>query len=157
MRFVTGPRYFSKVIYTGETYAPDPAIYGLLPRDRRAKRIDDGAIDRRRRMLAQISPEAFQQTKQQMRLPVADRIKRDGKRIDAAVAKIWTTQKAVMSIGSYVARTLKKWLVLEPLGKVGDNVVLVLKADRQPHHIRACAGLDLLRVGQVAGAWSKPG
>ena len=53
-------------------------------------------------------PAAFRQTKQQMRLPVVDRMKRDGKRVDAAVTKIWTTPAAVKSIGAYVDRTLKK-------------------------------------------------
>jgi enoyl-CoA hydratase len=108
MRFVTGPRYFSEVIYAGGTHAPDPAaIYGLLhevvePNVLMERSIAAAGI------LAQISPEAFRQTKQQMRLPVADRIKRDGKRTDAAVTKIWTMPKAVASIGDYVARTLKK-------------------------------------------------
>ena len=40
--------------------------------------------------------------------------------------------------------------------EIGDDVVLVLEADRQPHHVRAGAGLHLLRVGQSGGAWSRP-
>ena len=33
--------------------------------------------------------------------------------------------------------------------EIGDDVGLVLEADRQPHHVRAGAGLHLLRVGQL--------
>jgi hypothetical protein len=35
-------------------------------------------------------------------------MKRDGKRIDAAATKAWTSPKAIASIDAYVARTLKK-------------------------------------------------
>ena len=34
--------------------------------------------------------------------------------------------------------------------EVGDDVFLVLEADRQPHHVRTGAGLHLLRVGKLA-------
>jgi enoyl-CoA hydratase len=108
MRFVTGPRYFAEVIYTGETYAPDPAaIYGLLHEVVEPSALMERAIAAAG-LLAQISPAAFTQTKRQMRLPVAARIKRDGKLTDAAVTKIWTTPKAVASIDAYVLRTFKK-------------------------------------------------
>ncbi len=108
MRFVTGPRYFSELIYTGETYVPDAALErGLLhevvdPATLQARALQSAA------MLAQLSPAAFVQTKAQMRLGVIDRIKRDGKKTDAAVTKIWTSPKAVASIKAYVAKTLKK-------------------------------------------------
>jgi len=59
-------------------------------------------------MLADLSPPAFAQTKAQIRLPVTERIKRDGKKIDAAVTKVWTSPKALASINAYVAKTLKK-------------------------------------------------
>lgn len=108
MRFATGPRYFAEVIYTGNTYAADPAaIYGLLHEVVEPDVLRESALDAAK-MLASISPAAFRQTKQQMRLPVLDRMKRDGKRVDAAVTKIWTTPAAVKSIGAYVDRTLKR-------------------------------------------------
>jgi hypothetical protein len=59
-------------------------------------------------MLAQIGPVTFSQTKKQMRLPVTERMKRDGKKIDAETTKIWCSPKAIASIGAYVERTLKK-------------------------------------------------
>src|SRR5262245_12258319 len=41
-------------------------------------------------------------------------------------------------------------LPLQALLEVGDDVVLVLDADRQPHHVRTGAGHDLLLVGELA-------
>jgi enoyl-CoA hydratase len=108
MRFVTGPRHFAEVIYTGATFPPEEAMErGLLHEIVEQASLQARALETAH-MLAQISPAAFTQTKQQMRLGVTDRIKRDGKRTDAAVTKLWTTPKAVASIDAYVARTFKK-------------------------------------------------
>ena len=108
MRFVTGPRHFAELIYTGATLPPDEAMErGLLHEVVEPATLQERALDAAR-MLAQISPVAFMQTKQQMRLGVTDRIKRDGKRTDAAVTKLWTSPKAVASIDAYVSRTFKK-------------------------------------------------
>jgi len=43
-----------------------------------------------------------------IRLDVTERMKKDGRRIDAAVTKIWASPKATETIRAYVARTLKK-------------------------------------------------
>jgi enoyl-CoA hydratase len=108
MRFVTGPRHFAELIYTGATLPPGEAMErGLLHEVVEPAALRERAIESAR-MLAQIPPAAFAQTKQQMRLAVTDRMKRDGKRTDAAVTKLWTTPKAVASIDAYVARTFKK-------------------------------------------------
>ena len=108
MRFVSGPRHFSELIYTGATFPPEEAMErGLLHEVVEPATLQARALDAAH-MLTQISPVAFTQTKQQMRLGVTDRIKRDGKRTDAAVTKLWTTPKAVASIDAYVARTFKK-------------------------------------------------
>ncbi|MBV9558312.1 MAG: enoyl-CoA hydratase/isomerase family protein [Pseudolabrys sp.] len=108
MRFVTGPRYFAEVIYTGNTYQPDPAAtYGLLHEVVESAVLMERSIAAAQ-MLASVAPAAFRQTKQQMRLPVTERMKRDGKKIDAAVTKVWTQPAAVKSITAYVDRTLKK-------------------------------------------------
>lgn len=108
MRFVTGPRYFSEVIYTGNTYSPDDALQRGLVHEL----VDPTALAERAlasaRMLADLSPAAFSQTKAQMRLDVTERIKRDGKKTDTAVTKIWTSPKAIQTINAYVAKTLKK-------------------------------------------------
>lgn len=108
MRFVTGPRYFAEVIYTGETYQPDAALErGLIHEIVEPAALQGRALDAAL-MLAQLAPPAFLQTKAQMRLGVTDRIKRDGKKTDAAVTKIWTSPKAIATINAYVAKTLKK-------------------------------------------------
>jgi enoyl-CoA hydratase len=108
MRFVTGPRHFAELIYTGATLPPDEAMErGLVHEVVAAEALLASALAAAQK-LAKIAPVAFMQTKQQMRLTVTDRIKRDGKKTDAAVTKLWTTQKAVTSIEAYVARTLKK-------------------------------------------------
>ena len=39
--------------------------------------------------------------------------------------------------------------IRQRLVEVGDDVVLVLDADREPDDVRAGAGLDLLRVGKL--------
>lgn len=108
MRFVTGPRHFAELIYTGATLPPEDAMErGLVHEVVESSDLLERALGSAH-MLAQIAPAAFSQTKQQMRLTVTDRIKRDGKRTDTAVAKLWTTPKAVASIDAYVARTFKK-------------------------------------------------
>ena len=108
MRFVSGPRHFAELIYTGNTYPPEDALErGLLHEIVEPAVLQDRALASAR-MLADISPPAFSQTKAQMRLPVADRLKRDGKKVDAAVTKVWTSPKAISSINAYVAKTLKK-------------------------------------------------
>ena len=108
MRFVTGPRYFSELIYTGNTYSPDDALErGLLHEVVEAATLQERALASAR-MLADLSPAAFSQTKSQMRLAVTERIKRDGKKTDAVVTKVWTSPKAMQTINAYVAKTLKK-------------------------------------------------
>jgi enoyl-CoA hydratase len=107
MRFVSGSRHFAELIYTGVTLPPEDAMErGLLHEVVEPAMLQERALEAAR-MLAQIPLAAFTQTKQQMRLPVTDRIKRDGKRTDAAVTRLWTTPKAVASIDAYVARTFK--------------------------------------------------
>ncbi len=108
MRFVTGPRHFAELIYAGETLPPDEALArGLLHEVVEPAALEERALASAR-MLAQISPAAFMLAKQQMRLPVVERVRRDGKRIDAAAAKLWASPKAIASIEAYVARTFKK-------------------------------------------------
>jgi len=108
MRFVTSPRYFAEAIYTGETYQPDAALdRGLVHEVVEPQALQQRALQAAN-LLAELSPAAFAQTKQQMRLAVTERMKRDGKRIDGAATKAWTSPKAIASIDAYVGRTLKK-------------------------------------------------
>jgi enoyl-CoA hydratase len=108
MRFVTGPRHFAELIYTGETLPPEEAMQrGLLHEVVEPAVLQERALASAQ-MLAQISPATFAQTKLQMRLPVTERIRRDGKRIDAAATRLWASPRAIASIEAYVARTFKK-------------------------------------------------
>jgi len=108
MRFVASPRYFAEVIYTGETYAPEAALdRGLIHEVVEPQALQQRALQAAG-LLAELPPATFMQTKQQMRLGVIERMKRDGKRIDASATKIWTSRKAIASIEAYVTRTLKK-------------------------------------------------
>jgi enoyl-CoA hydratase len=108
MRFVTSPRSFAEVIYTGETCPPATALdRGLVHEVVEPEALQERALQAAS-LLAELSPAAFTQTKQQMRLNVSERMKRDGKRIDAAATKAWTSPTAIASIDAYVARTFKK-------------------------------------------------
>jgi enoyl-CoA hydratase len=108
MRFVTGPRYFAETIYTGATYSPeDAAERGLVHEAVEGAELVERAVAAAA-MLSQIAPATFAQTKKQIRLPVTERMKRDGKKIDAEMTKIWCSPKATASIRNYVSRTLKK-------------------------------------------------
>ena len=88
MRFVTGPRHFAELIYTGETCRPTTRIErGLVHEVVEPARLAGEGARIARRCSRRSAPAAFAQTKQQMRLAVTERIKRDGKRTDAAVTK----------------------------------------------------------------------
>jgi enoyl-CoA hydratase len=108
MRFVAMPPDLPALLYTGETFAPLDAIdRGLIDEIVEPSALLDRAVEAAQR-LAALSPQAFAMTKQQIRLDVTERMKKDGRRIDAAVTKIWASPKATETIRAYVARTLKK-------------------------------------------------
>ncbi len=108
MRAVTVPRYFPEAILGGATHPPDAAIErGFIDEIAEPAALMDRALATAQ-MLAALSPPAFALTKQQMRLPSIERMKKDGKRIEAAAVKIWTAPGTVAHIRDYVARTLKK-------------------------------------------------
>jgi len=57
---------------------------------------------------AAMSPEAFAQTKAQIRQPVADAFAAHGRATDEAVTAIWTMDATLGRVADYVARTLAK-------------------------------------------------
>lgn len=57
---------------------------------------------------AGMSPEAFAQTKAQIRQPVADALAAHGKATDEKVTAIWTTEATLRRVAIYVAKTLAK-------------------------------------------------
>ena len=104
MRFVTAPRHFTKAIYHGETYLPDDAVargwvQDIVPP---AELIDRGIA------VAQTLAATFAMTKQQLQMPVNERMTREGRAIDAKVTDIWAAPETTATIRDYVSRTLKK-------------------------------------------------
>jgi enoyl-CoA hydratase len=108
MRFVAMPPDLPSLLYTGETFQPADAIdRGLIDEIVEPAALLDRAVAAAG-SLAALAPPAFALTKEQLRLGVTERMKKDGRRIDAAVTKIWASPKATETIRDYVAKTLKK-------------------------------------------------
>jgi len=108
MRFVTAPRHFTKAVYHGETYLPDDAVargwvQDIVPP---AELIDRGIAVAQ--TLAALPAATFAMTKQQLHMPVNERMAREGRAIDAKVTDIWAAPGATATIRDYVSRTLKK-------------------------------------------------
>jgi enoyl-CoA hydratase len=108
MRFATPPAFFAETILSGATYPPEVAL---------ARRMIDEMVEPQdlldravaaAQTLAALSPQAFAQTKRQLRQPAADALERHGQRVDAAALEIWTAPETLAHVRDYVARTLKK-------------------------------------------------
>ena len=108
MRFAAAPQHFPALLYSGATFPPDEAHgLGLIDEIVEPRVLLDRAIADAR-TLAALSPQAFAVTKRQLRLDIADRMKKHGRRIDADATKIWASDKATETIREYVARRLGK-------------------------------------------------
>jgi enoyl-CoA hydratase len=108
MRFATPPAFFAETILSGATYPSEVAL---------ARRMIDEMVEPAELLdraiaaahtLAALSPEAFAQTKQQLRQPAADALERHGQRVDTVAMDIWTAPETLARVRDYVARTLKK-------------------------------------------------
>ncbi|MFA6266439.1 MAG: enoyl-CoA hydratase/isomerase family protein [Pseudolabrys sp.] len=108
VRFAVPPRHLSEFALGAGTYATDEAL---------TKGWTDEVVDgwelmvravRIAKLYAALSPEAFAQTKAQIRQPVVERMAASGEATDAAVTAIWTTDATLARIADYVARTLTK-------------------------------------------------
>ena len=108
MRFASPPRYLADGMFSGATFLPETALArGLVDELAEPAELLDRAVAAAD-TLAALSPQAFAQTKEQVRQPAADALKRDGERLKAASEEIWTAPATLARIGDYVARTLKK-------------------------------------------------
>jgi enoyl-CoA hydratase len=108
MRFTAAPQHFSALVYSGATFPPLEAhALGLIDEVVEPRTLIDRAVADAK-TLASLSPQAFAVTKRQLRLDVMDRMKKHGRRIDAAATRIWASEKATQTIRDYVARTLGK-------------------------------------------------
>lgn len=108
VRAAVPPRYLSEFALGAGTYVTAEALqkgwvdevvdgWELMPRALRLAKIH-----------AEMSPEAFAQTKAQIRQPVADALAAHGAATDEAVTAIWTTEATLARVAAYVARTLGK-------------------------------------------------
>ena len=108
MRYVVPNRFFPDTVLSGATFPPEAALErGLIDEIAASDDVMSRALAAAQTFAA-LSPEAFGLTKRQLRQPVAERLERDGARIDAAVTEIWTKPEALARIGDYVTRTFKK-------------------------------------------------
>lgn len=108
MRFASAHKFFPEVIYSAATYAPEEAVKrGLADEIVPPEKLVELSIEHAER-LAALRPDAFAQTKRQMRQPVADALARHGEYTEAAVADIWLGAETIASMRDYVGRTFKK-------------------------------------------------
>ena len=108
MKFATPPRYLTDCMYSGATFTPEVALArGLVDDLADASALLDRAVAAAE-TLAALSPQAFAQTKRQLRQGVADAVERHGARIDASSMEIWTADATLARIRAYVSKTFKK-------------------------------------------------
>lgn len=108
VRAAVPSRYLSEFALGAGTYVTAEALakgwvdevvdgWELMPRALRLAKLHAG-----------MSPEAFAQTKAQIRQPVADALSAHGKVTDEAVTAIWTTEATLRRVAIYEAKTLTK-------------------------------------------------
>jgi enoyl-CoA hydratase len=106
LRFAVPGRHLPEFTYGGATYDVEASLArGWVDESAEADalpgRAHAAALD-----LARLSPQAFAQTKKQLRQDVFERVERGGALADKTVTDIWT--EALGYIRDYVARTLNK-------------------------------------------------
>lgn len=108
VRAAVPARYLSEFALGAGTYVTAEALakgwvdevvdgWELMPRALRLAKLHAG-----------MSPEAFAQTKAQIRQPVADAVATHGNVTDEAVTAIWTQEATLRRVAIYVAKTLTK-------------------------------------------------
>lgn len=108
VRFAVPARYLAEFMFGGATYDTDAALQrGWVDEVVEADDLMPQAMAAAAK-LAQLSPAAFAQTKQQLRGEIGERLKRNGPAIDKTATEVWTSPETLRYIGDYVARTLTK-------------------------------------------------
>jgi len=108
VRFAVPSRYLAEFALGAGTYATADALqkgwvdevvdgWELMPRAMRLAKLH-----------ASMSPEAFAQTKAQIRQPVTDALAAHGKATDEKVTAIWILDATLKRVSDYVAKTLTK-------------------------------------------------
>jgi enoyl-CoA hydratase len=108
VRFGVPPRYLPEFTLGAATYATDAAVQkGWID-----EVAEPGDLMTRALAVAQsyaaFSPQAFAQTKMQIRQPVTEHLAQSGKTTDRAVTDIWMAPRTLGFVRDYVAKTLRK-------------------------------------------------
>ena len=107
MRFAIPTRHFGEIVYGGQTYEPEEALErGLVDETVPLDDLLDRSVEWANR-LAGVNLNAFRLTKEQVRWPVLERMRRGAEQLDAKVSDAWTSEEAMTLIRQYVWRTLK--------------------------------------------------
>jgi enoyl-CoA hydratase len=108
LRFAVPPRYLPEFTLSGATYDTDEAMErGWIDETSEPAELLEDAIAVAREM-AEVSPPAFAQTKEQLRAAVRERVAASGAATEKAVTDIWCAPEAQARIADYVARILRK-------------------------------------------------
>ncbi len=108
VRFAVPPRYLAEFTLTGATYPTDAALHkGWIDEVVAPDALMSRAIEAAR-FYAALSPQAFAQTKSQIRQAVRERIAVSGAATEKAVTAIWTQEATLSRVAAYVAKTLTK-------------------------------------------------
>jgi enoyl-CoA hydratase len=108
VRFAVPPRHLTEFTLSGATYATDAAMQrGWIDEVAEPGELVEDAVAVAQE-LALLSPQAFAQTKSQLRQTVGERLAQSGAATEKAVTEIWTAPDTLARIRAYVARTLKK-------------------------------------------------
>ena len=108
MRAAVPGRFFPNTVLSGATFPPETGRErGLIDEIVPPAELLDRAVAAAQ-PLAALSPEAFALTKRQLRQPGAERLARDGERIEKEVTEIWARPETIVRIRDYVQRTFKK-------------------------------------------------
>jgi enoyl-CoA hydratase len=105
IRFAVPSRYFSEVTLSGATYDSAAALErGLVDEVVEADVLMTHAVGAAEK-LALLPSLAFAHTKNQMRLPVAERMAQSGAEIDKRVAEIWSDPDTLQGVRDFVDRS----------------------------------------------------
>lgn len=106
VRFGSAPQFLQEIVYTGRTYAPDPALArGLLDEVVPPEMLMDRAVAMAAELGA-IPQEAFRLTKHNLRQPVVDRAAASPR--ESEVMRTWQAPETHDFVRQYLQRTIGK-------------------------------------------------
>lgn len=108
VRAAAPPPLFNRMVYGGETFAPEQAAeLGLIEETATAEALLDRAAHAAHR-LAAIPAETFAITKRQQRGPILERADRHARETDELVRRIWSSEEVMEAIRAHMERTVGK-------------------------------------------------